>query len=181
MNVELRNGFADHLREAGHAHHTAYAATNGEDVDWAIWYADYLRNPLAENLQMNFHQSQLIYCLMDADFEHQARSPDSDWAEYYASEIVERYAPSESPAADKLSLYHYDGCPFCSFTRNAIDRLGIDVELRNIFEDSQHRDDLISARGRATVPVLRVSSPDGDDRWMPESRDIVSYLKTTYG
>ncbi len=64
--------------------------------------------------------------------------------------------------------------------QSAIDRMGIDVELRDIFEISQHRDDLIEARGRATVPVLRITAPGGDERWMPESRDIVRYLEATY-
>lgn len=71
--------------------------------------------------------------------------------------------------------------PYCSMVRSAIDRLGIDVELRDIFQDVQHRDDLVEVRGRATVPVLRVTSPDGESRWVPESRDIVSYLQETYG
>jgi len=75
MNIELRNGFADLLREAGHAHHAAFAATDGADADWPIWYAEFLKSPLAEKLHMNFHQSQLVYCLMNADFEHQAQSP----------------------------------------------------------------------------------------------------------
>ena len=63
--------------------------------------------------------------------------------------------------------------------RAGIERLGVNVELRNIFEDPQHRDDLVAARGRATVPVLRITSPNGEERWMPESRDIVRYLETT--
>ncbi len=129
---------------------------------------------------MDFHRSQLIYCLMNADFEHQARSPDSDWSEYYADEIIERYARSESPEDDKLALYHFNGCPFCSMVRSAVDRLGIDVELRDIIENPQYRDDLIKARGRATVPVLHITSPNGEERWMPESRDIVHYLETTF-
>ena len=90
-------------------------------------------------------------------------------------------APAETPAEDKLVLYHFDGCPYCSMVRSAIDQLGIDIELRDIFQDSHHRDDLVGARGRATVPVLRIVSPDGEDRWMPESRDIVSFLQKTYG
>jgi len=64
--------------------------------------------------------------------------------------------------------------------RSGIDRLGIDVELRDIFENPQHRADLIEARGRATVPVLRITSPDGEDRWMPQSRDILRYLEKTF-
>jgi glutaredoxin len=81
---------------------------------------------------------------------------------------------------EKLILYHFVGCPFCSIARSPIDRLGIDVELRDIFENPRDRDDLIKARGRATVPVLRITSPGGEERWMPESGDIVEYLKARY-
>jgi glutaredoxin len=62
----------------------------------------------------------------------------------------------------------------------AIDNLGVDVELRDINEDPKYRDELILARGRATVPVLRITSADGEDHWMPESRDIIHYLEQTF-
>lgn len=180
MNVEIRNNLIGLLLEAGRAHHAAFSATDGADPDWAIWYADYVKEPFAQRLNMNFHKSQLIYCLMDADFEHKTRSPGRNWSEYYADEIIERYAPSESPEEDKLALYHFNGCPFCSIARSAIDRLGVKIELRDIFENSEYRKELIEARGRATVPVLRITSPDGEERWMAESRDIVRYLETTF-
>ena len=178
MNTELRTNLVDLLRETGRAHHVAFEATDGADPEWPIWYAEYLHEPFAQRLDMNFYKSQLIYCLMNADFEHQARSPDSDWSEYYADEFIERYAPSASPAEDKLALYHFESCPFSAIARAGIERSGIDVELRDIHENSQYRDELIEARGRATVPVLRITSPDGEERWMPESRDIVRYLET---
>ena len=180
MNIDLRNDIAGLFRETGQAHHKAFLTTVGADPDWSIWYAGYLKEPFAQRFGLTFHKSQLIYCLMNANFEHQARSPDRSWPEFYANEIIERYTPSESPEEDQLALYHFDGCPFCSMVRSNIDRLGIDIELRNIFEDSQHRDDLIKARGRATVPVLRVMSPNSQDRWLPESRDIVNYLQKNY-
>lgn len=181
MNTELRTNLVDLFREAGHAHHEAFAATDGDDPDWSIWYADYLQDPFAERLDMHFYKSQLIYCLMNANFEHQARAPESDWSEYYADQLLERCAPSETPAEDKLALYHFSGCPFCSMVRANIERLGINVELRDIFASAEYRDELIEARGRATVPVLRITSPNGEERWMPESRDIVSYLEKTVG
>ena len=180
MSTEMKNGIAELLVETGHAHHKAFLATNGADPDWPIWYADYARDAFAERFGMEFHKSQLIYCLMNADLEHQARSPDAEWPAFYADYLIECHAPSEKPAEDRLALYYFDGCPFCGLVRNTIDRLDVEVELRNIFEDRQHRDDLVSARGRATVPVLRIHSPDGQDRWMPESRDIVDYLESTY-
>ena len=180
MNTELRDGVAELLAETGRAHHEAFEATDGADPDWPIWYADYARDAFAERFGLDFTRSQLVYCLMNADMEHQARSPDSAWAEFYANEIVEHCARSESPAEDTLALYYMDGCPFCNLVRAVIDELDIDVELRNIFGDPQHRDDLVAVRGRATVPVLRITSPDGEERWMPESRDIARYLRKTY-
>jgi glutaredoxin len=180
MNTDLRDGIGKLLQDTGHAHHKAFEVTDGADPDWPIWYAEYAKDTFAEQLGMKFSKSQLIYCLMNADYEYEARAPDSEWPEFYASEFIERFAPSETPSEDKLVLYHFDGCPYCSMVRSAIDQLGVDVELRDIFQDSQHRDDLVKARGRATVPVLRIESPDGEDRWMPESRDIVRYLQETY-
>jgi glutaredoxin len=181
MNTELRDSIGKLLLDTGHAHHKAFEVTDGADPDWPIWYAEYSMDTFAEQFGMIFTKSQLIYCLMNASFEHEARAPGSEWPEFYANEIVERFAPSEAPSEDKLALYHFDGCPYCSMVRSSIDRLGIDVELRDIFQDVQHRDDLVDVRGRATVPVLRITSSDGENRWVPESRDIVSYLQETYG
>ncbi len=181
MEDELRDGISDLLKRTGHAHHEAFLATDGADPDWPIWYADYARDPLAEEFGLEFTKSQLIYCLMNAEIEHQARSPDSPWPPFYADELLNRCARSESASEDKLALYYFDTCPFCRMVLGAIAELGIDVELRSVIEVPQHRDDLIAARGRATVPVLRITSPDGEDRWMPESRDIVRYLQETYG
>lgn len=180
MNTDLRDNIAQLLRETGQAHHKAFEDTDGADPDWPLWYAEYARDKFADRFGMDFTRSQLVYCLVKADIEHQVRASDSDWPEFYANEFMERCAASESPAEDELALYYFDGCPFCNMVRANIDQLGLDVELRNIFEESQHREELVAARGRATVPVLRITSPDGEDRWMPESRDIVDYLQKTY-
>ena len=42
---------------------------------------------------MKFTKSQLIYCLMNADYEYGARAPGIEWPEFYANEFVERFAP----------------------------------------------------------------------------------------
>ena len=181
MNSELQATLAALLREAGREHHNAFLATDGGDPDWPIWYANYLQQPISEQLGIDYTRSRLIYCLMNADYEHQARAPESNWSEYYAEQMLERCAPSETPTDDKLALYHFNGCPFCSYVRAGIERLGIDIEMRDIVQNPGFRDELITARGRATVPVLRISSPDGEEHWMPESRDIVAYLNKTFG
>ncbi len=181
MNKDLSARIADLLTETAQAHHKAFESSDGEDPEWPIWYADFLRDRLANEFGFEYTRSRLIYCLIRADIEHQARAPDTDWAEFYASEMAQHCAPSLNPSADTLALYYYDGCPFCAMVRQTIDALELSVELRNILYDAEHRSDLVDVRGRATVPVLRVTSPDGDDRWIPESRDIMSYLQKTYG
>ena len=171
----------DLMREAGSAHGEAFQATNGEDAEWPIWYANYLQKPISGLFDMPFTQSQLVYCLMDAEFERNATESQADWPRYYAEHFVDRYSGSETPTTDKLSLYHYPSCPFCALVRNAIELLGVEVELRDTSVDPEHHRDLVNARQRATVPVLRIDSPNGKTRWMPESHDIVQYLETTYG
>ena len=77
----------------------------------------------------------------------------------------------------KLALYHYFSCPFCALVRRALDRLGIQVEMRDILESSERRRELVEATGRQTVPCLRIESEDGEVEWMHESRDIIASLE----
>lgn len=81
--------------------------------------------------------------------------------------------------ADDLSLYYYDGCGYCERVKRTLLGLGVQVTMRNILEDPQHMRDLVAARGRRTVPVLRIAR-DGGDEWMPESADIIRYLEQRF-
>ena len=89
--------------------------------------------------------------------------------------------PIAGQAQDRLALYHFDSCPYCARVRQAIEHLGIDVELRDIRGDRQHYRDLVEARGVRTVPVLKIDGADGSESWLPESADIVRYLEELYG
>lgn len=172
---------ADLFRQTGEAHHQAFLDTDGADPEWAIWYAEHLQDQLAPYLAAPITRSRLVFCLIGADDEHRATESDVPWPEYYAERFLECLGPAEEPAKDHLALYYFDGCPFCVRVLRAIDALGLEVELRNIYETREHLDDLRTARGRTTVPVLRITAGDGEDRWMPESSDIVRYLQATYG
>ena len=57
-----------------------------------------------------------------------------------------------------------------------IKNLGMEVEIRNIWEDSTHENDLVNATKRSTVPVLYYEDEQGEAVWMPESRDIIAFL-----
>ncbi len=82
--------------------------------------------------------------------------------------------------ADHLSLYRFDGCPWCDRVRAAISDLGLDVKERDIRSHSQYAQDLRTAMGKGTVPVLRIDSAEGSE-WISESADIVRYLYAQYG
>jgi glutaredoxin len=181
MDPSSRDALVQLLEETAGAHHRAFAATGGEDADWAIWYADRLQQPLSAMLGVPMSRSRIVFCLIFVENERQARNPQPSWAEYYADHFLERFAAAKSPAGDRLALYHFPGCSYCTVVLRTIERLGLEVELRDIRRDQRHWDDLFAARGRGTVPVLRITGSDGADRWMPESRDIVEYLDRTYG
>jgi len=178
--VEYEDRLSELFAETASAHHEAFAATDGNDDEWPIWYADYLQEPISEILDTQFLKSKLIYCLMDADFEYTAREIDTQWQKYYSDHFIEHFAPSDTPTKDSLVLYYSLTCPFCKMVMNTTNQLDVEVELRNIDENIDYRNELVAVRNRATVPVLHITSPDNDERWMPESRDIISYLKKTY-
>ena len=169
------------FEQTGEAHHQAFRQTNGEDPEWALWYAEFLRERLAPFLAAPLTRSRLVFCLIGADDEHRATESDAPWPEYYAQRFLECLGPAEEPKEDHLALYYFDSCPFCVRVLRAIDLMDLDVELRNVYDDRDYLMELRQARGRATVPVLKITSPDGAERWMPESADIVRYLQATYG
>ena len=82
---------------------------------------------------------------------------------------------------ETLSLYQTPYCPYCVIVRRVIDELGLDVELRDVAREPKYRQELYAVRGRGTVPVLRREDADGSVHWLPESRDIIHYLRDRYG
>lgn len=79
------------------------------------------------------------------------------------------------PASD-LTLFSDRACPFCRRVLFAMNNLGLEIEERDVFKDPSARTELLAARGRGTVPVLRIRNDDGTFEWMPESADIVRFL-----
>lgn len=77
--------------EAAEAHHAAYIDTDGAHPDWPIWYAEYLRDRLAELLDAKFTQSELVYLIVGFDRELQQNAPGAKWQPFYARKFLERY------------------------------------------------------------------------------------------
>jgi glutaredoxin len=165
------------FEETGRAHDEAFATMNGTDPDWPLWYAEHVKEPIAEIVGADHTVTELVVALVDAEAERQARLPDEPWPQFYAKFFCERYTCEPD---EKLALYYTPGCGYCVRVLRVIDELGIDVELRDIWRHDRYRAELREARGRMTVPVLRCTS-DARDRWMADSADIVRYLRERFG
>jgi glutaredoxin 2 len=60
----------------------------------------------------------------------------------------------------------------------AADQLSLEIDVRNIWEHPAYERELVEATGKRVVPVLAIGEPEGDRTWMPESRDIIRFLKS---
>jgi hypothetical protein len=80
------------LHEAGETHHLVYRIVDGDDPDWASWYADWLikLSELPQILGGAPVRSELVYLLVTLDKEYTKASPGLAWPAWYAERIVER-------------------------------------------------------------------------------------------
>jgi hypothetical protein len=85
---------ADLLHEAAETHHVVYRITDGDDPDWASWYADWLLNlsELPELLGSRPVRSHLVHALVQLDRDYAAAAPDERWEDWYADRLAERLA-----------------------------------------------------------------------------------------
>jgi hypothetical protein len=91
MDVEA---LADLLHEAAETHHRVYRITDGEDADWASWYANWLihLSELPRLLGRRPVRSELVYLLVLLDKEVTEQQPSDSWEQYYARRIAEHFA-----------------------------------------------------------------------------------------
>ena len=66
MSAIDERAVADLLLEAAETHHRVYRITDGDDPDWASWYADWLvhHSELPELLHRTPVRSELVYLLV---------------------------------------------------------------------------------------------------------------------
>ena len=85
----------------------------------------------------------------------------------------------ESPSAEPLILYSYEGNQFCRLVRETLTELDIVYELRNAGKESPRRAELASITGGSSQCPYIIDPSTGTS--MSESADIISYLYKTYG
>jgi len=81
------------LHEAAETHHAVYRIVDGDDPDWASWYADWLLDlsELPELLGRKPVRSHLVHALVELDRAHPAGGAER-WEDAYARELVERFS-----------------------------------------------------------------------------------------
>jgi hypothetical protein len=82
------------FREAGRAHHQAFLATDGEDPEWPIWYAERLQAPLNAALGVVLSRSEIVHALVAADRAYREQGPAEEWPSFYARAFLSRYGSS---------------------------------------------------------------------------------------
>ena len=85
---------ADLLQEASDTHHRVYRIVDGDDPDWASWYADWLINlsELPQILGAAPVRSELVWLLVTLDKEYSEANPELPWPQWYADRILQRFA-----------------------------------------------------------------------------------------
>jgi hypothetical protein len=85
-------GISQLLHEAAETHHRVYRITDGDDPDWASWYADWLLDlsELPEVLGQRPIRSHLVHTLVELDREYTGSRPSEQWEDWYASRLGAR-------------------------------------------------------------------------------------------
>jgi hypothetical protein len=80
---------ADLLHEVSETHHTVYRIVDGDDPDWASWYADWLLDlsELPQLLGFAPVRSHLVYALVQLGRDYEAAEPDDRWEDWYAERL----------------------------------------------------------------------------------------------
>jgi hypothetical protein len=91
-SVELER-IAALLHEAAETHHVVYRIVDGDDPDWASWYADWLLDlsELPVELGTAPLRSHLVHALVELDRAQQRDAPGEQWELFYARGLAERF------------------------------------------------------------------------------------------
>jgi hypothetical protein len=81
------------LHEVGETHHVVFRISDGEDPDWASWYADWLidHSELPQILGGPPVRSELVWLLVQADKDYTRATPQEPWPDWYAQRVLEHF------------------------------------------------------------------------------------------
>jgi NAD(P)H-hydrate epimerase len=80
------------IEATSRAHHGAFAASDGVDPDWALWYAGHLQATIWDRLGGVPSRSELTYLLVAAERAYATAGDDrGDWPAFYARHILAEF------------------------------------------------------------------------------------------
>ena len=84
---------SDLLHEVAETHHVVYRITDGEDPDWASFYADWLldHSELPEILGESPVRSQLVHALVQLDRDFTYGGIAGRWEDWYAERLLAQF------------------------------------------------------------------------------------------
>jgi hypothetical protein len=93
MSITDPTALADLLHQAAETHHVVYRINDGDDPDWASWYADWLLelSELPTLLGTKPVRSHLVHALVELEREYTAADTEERWEEWYARGLHERF------------------------------------------------------------------------------------------
>ena len=84
-----RETWTDLLRQAGEAHHDAFASKDGDDPEWPSWYAAWLLERVPEPASET-DRTELADLLEEVAEDYKASGSAADWPGFYADFLMER-------------------------------------------------------------------------------------------
>jgi hypothetical protein len=93
MASDRASGVSELLHEVAETHHVVYRITDGEDPDWASFYADWLleHSELPEILGEAPVRSHLVHALVQLDRDFLAGRVEGRWEDWYAERLLEQF------------------------------------------------------------------------------------------
>ena len=87
--MDRSDSIAALLNEASETHHIVFRIVDGDDPDWASWYADWLldHSELPDLLGRRPVRSHLVHALVQLDRDYSAEAPDEPWEAWYADRL----------------------------------------------------------------------------------------------
>jgi hypothetical protein len=81
------------LHQAAETHHQVFAITDGDDPDWATWYADWLVNlsRLSDLVGTKPPRSEVTYELVRLDKEYVKTGSTEAWEDFYAVRLMQHF------------------------------------------------------------------------------------------
>ena len=82
------------LHQVAETHHVVYAISDGDDPDWASWYADWLVNlsALPRIVGRRPPRSELTWLLVGLDREFTRDTHGQRWEDFYAHGMLQHFA-----------------------------------------------------------------------------------------